>query len=170
MTSDDRSPGLAIPDFSTFSGVRSYFTAARVSRDIFRQSNVGLLYTDWQCPTSGEFNSLGGADTHLKFNSNWTLDGQAVTSSSNLNLDCEANLYPFSSGNRGNGNHYAGPAERAELRRDGLHFTYDGTYSDITPGFVSVTKSARRLRCFETRKEVLSIACSYRRPGLGFMR
>ncbi len=154
MASDDRSPGLAVPDYSTFSGVRSYFTAARVSRDIFRQSNVGLLYTDWQCPTSGEFNRLGGADTHLKFNSNWTLDGQAVTSSSNLNLNCEANLYPFSSGNRGNGDHYAGPAERTELRRDGLHFTYDGTYSDITPGFVSIPGFINRVDIRETQQEV----------------
>jgi hypothetical protein len=154
MSSDDRSPGLATPDYSTFSGVRSYFTVARMSRDIFRQSNVGLLYTDWQCPTSGEFNRLGGADTHLKFNQNWTLDGQAVNSSSNLNLNCEANLYPFSSGSRGNGDHYAGPAERAELRRDGLHFTYDGTYSDITPGFVSIPGFINRVDIRETQQEV----------------
>ena len=154
MTSDDRSPGLAVPDYSIFSDVRSYFTVARVSRDIFRQSNVGLLYTDWQCPASGEFNRLGGADTHLKFHQNWTLDGQAVTSSSHLNLNCEENLYPFSSGNRGNGNYYAGPAERAELRRDGLHFTYDGTYSDITPGFVSIPGFINRVDIRETQQEV----------------
>src|SRR5437763_440082 len=108
ISADDRSPGLAVPDNSQFSGVRSYFTVARVSRDIFRQSSVGALYTDWECPTSGEFNRIGGVDTHLKFNPNWTLDAQAVTSSSNLTLDCEANLYPFTSGNRGNNNHYAG--------------------------------------------------------------
>ena len=138
MSADDRSPGLAVPDYYPLSGMRSYFTIARVSRDIFRQSSVGALYTDWECPTTGEYNRLGGADTHLKFNPNWTVDGQAVTSSSNLNLSCEANLYPFSSGNVGNGNHYAGPAERLEAHRDGLHFTYDGQYNDISPGFVSV--------------------------------
>ncbi len=154
MTSDDRSPGLAVPDNTEFSGVRSYFTIARVSRDIFRQSSVGALYTDWECPTSGEYNRIGGADTHLKFNPNWTLDGQAVTSSSDLNLDCEANLYPFSSGNRGNNNHYAGPAERVEVRRDGLHFSYDGTYSDISPGFVSVPGFINRVDIRETTQEV----------------
>ena len=153
MTSDDRSPGLALPDYAPFSGVRSYFTVARVSRDIFGQSNVGLLYTDWECPSTGEFNRLGGIDTRLKFNSNWTLDGQAVTSSSNLTLDCEANLYPFSSGNRGNGNYYSGPAEKAELHRDGLHFTYDGTYSDITPGFVTVPGFVNRVDIRETTQE-----------------
>ena len=81
MSADDRSPGLAVPDYNPLTGMRSYFTVARVSRDIFRQSSVGALYTDWECPTTGEYNRIGGADTHIKFNPNWTLDGQAVTSS-----------------------------------------------------------------------------------------
>ncbi len=153
MASDDRSPGLAVPDYSPFSGIRSYFTIARVSRDIFRQSSVGALYTDWQCPTTGEFNRIGGVDTHLKFNANWTLDGQAVVSSSNLNLKCEANLYPFSSGNRGNNNYYAGPAQKVELHRDGLHFTYDGIYNDISPGFVTIPGFINRVDIRETTQE-----------------
>src|SRR5579862_8465479 len=108
MTSDDRSPGLAVPDYNSLSGIRSYFTIARVSRDIFRQSSIGALYADWECPSTGEYNRIGGVDTRLKFNANWTLDGQAVTSSSNIlgNVfspaysagNCEANAYPFSSG------------------------------------------------------------------------
>jgi len=150
MSADDRSPGLAVPDNSPFSGIRSYFTIARVSRDIFRQSNVGALYTDWECPTTGEFNRIGGVDTHLKLNPNWTLDGQAVVTSSNLNLSCEANLYPFSSGNHGNNNYYAGPGERVELRRDGLHFTYDGIYNDLSPGFVSIPGFINRVDIRET--------------------
>jgi hypothetical protein len=150
MAADDRSPGLAAPDYSPYSGMRAYFTIARVSRDIFRQSSVGALYTDWECPTTGEYNRIGGVDTHLKFNPNWTLDGQAVTASSYLNLNCEANLYPFSSGNQGNNNHYAGPAEKLELRRDGLHFSYDGTYNDITSGFVSIPGFINRVDIRET--------------------
>jgi len=162
MATDDRSPGLAVPSFcpptspncsSEFSGIRSYYTIARASRDIFRQSSVGALYTDWECPTTGEFNRIGGVDTHLKFNSNWTLDGQAVVSSSNLNLNCEANIYPFSSGNRGHNNYYAGPAEKFELRRDGMHFSYDGTYNDITPGFVTVPGFINRVDIRETTQE-----------------
>jgi Domain of unknown function (DUF5916) len=153
MSADDRSPGLAVPDYSPYSGMRSYFTVARVSRDIFGQSSVGALYTDWECPTTGEYNRIGGVDTRLKFNPNWTLDAQAVTASSNLNLNCEANLYPFSSGNHGNNNHYAGPAERLELRRDGLHFSYDGTYNDISPGFVSIPGFINRVDIRETQQE-----------------
>jgi hypothetical protein len=165
MATDDRSPGLAVPNASELFGTRSYFTIARVSRDIFRQSSVGALYTDWECPTTGEFNRVGGVDTHLKFNPNWTLDGQAVASSSHLNLSCEANIYPFSSGNRGSNNQYGGPAERLELRRDGLHFTYDGIYNDISPGFVTVPGFINRVDIRETVQ-----AADYRfRPKQGWI-
>ena len=74
-------------------------------------------------------------------------------SSSNLNLNCEANLYPFSSGNRGNNNYYAGPADKLELRRDGLHFSYDGIYNDISPGFVTVPGFVNRVDIRETMQE-----------------
>ena len=166
MTADDRSPGLAIPNYYPLSGLRSYFTVARVSRDIFRQSSVGALYTDWECPTTGEYNRVGGVDTRLKFSPNWTLDGQAVTSSSNIlgNFfnpnyspnNCEANYYPFSSGNIGNtsNNHYGGPAEKIELHHDGLHLTYDATYNDITPGFVSIPGFINRVDIRETAQEI----------------
>jgi hypothetical protein len=101
----------------------------------------------------GEFNRVGGIDTRLKFNANWTLDGQAVVSSSNLqglntgNLEttCEYNLYPFSSGNAGNNNYYAGPADKLDLKRDGLHFSYEGIYDDISPGFVTVPGFVNRV-------------------------
>jgi hypothetical protein len=162
MATDDRAAGLVVPDFcpptsficsSGLSGIRSYFTVARVSRDIFKQSSVGAVYTDWECPTTGEFNRVGGIDTRLKFNANWTLDGQAVVGSSNLqglntgNLEttCEYNLYPFSSGNAGNNNYYAGPADKLDLKRDGLHFAYEGIYDDISPGFVTVPGFVNRV-------------------------
>jgi hypothetical protein len=69
-------------------------------------------------------------------------------------LNCEANLYPFSSGNHGNNNYYAGPAEKLELRRDGLHFTYDGSYNDISPGFVSIPGFINRVDIRETQQQV----------------
>ena len=154
LATDDRSPGLAVPDYSPFSGMRSYFTIARVNRDIFGQSSVGAIYTDWECPTTGEFNRIGGVDTHLKLGSTWTLEGQAVASSSKMNLNCEANLDPFSSGNVGNGNYYAGPAETLKLQREGLHFSYEGTYNDITPGFVTVPGFINRVDIRESKQEV----------------
>jgi hypothetical protein len=162
MAADDRSPGLAVPSscpalevgcLDNLYGIRSYFGIARVSRDIFKESSVGVLFTDWQCPTTGEFNRVGGVDTHLKFGPTWTLDGQAVVSSSNLqgltatNLDstCEASHFPFSSGNAGNGNYFAGPADLVTVRHAGLHFNYTGTYRDVSPGFVTVPGFVNRV-------------------------
>ncbi len=155
MATDDRAPGQAVPPYIPLFGTRSYFTIARASRDIFKQSSVGALYTDWECPTTGEFNRVGGVDTRLKFNANWTLDGQAVVSSSNLagnfffpsysSNNCETNLFPFSAGNVGNGNYYAGPADKLDLKRDGLHFSYEGIYDDISPGFVTVPGFVNRV-------------------------
>lgn len=163
MASDDRSPGLYVPDYSPFSGMRSYFEIARVSRDISQQSSVGALYTDWECPMTGEFNRIGGADTRLKFSPNWTLDGQAVVSSSKLtgyypspnysSSNCEAFLDPYNSGSRGNGTYYAGPADRLDLKRDGLHFSYEGRYDDITAGFVTVPGFINRTDIRETVQE-----------------
>jgi hypothetical protein len=162
MSTDDRAPGLAVPSVcpatspicdNSLYGIRSYFTVARVNRDILKQSSVGAIYSDWECPTTGEFNRVGGADTRIKFNANWILEGQAVTSSSNLlglnalNLQstCEDNLYPFSSGNFGNGNYFAGPADRVDLRHNGLHFLYVGSYQDVSPGFVTVPGFVNRV-------------------------
>jgi len=154
LATDDRSPGLAVPDYSPYAGIRSYFTIARVSRDIYRQSSVGAIYTDWECPATGEFNRIGGLDTRLTLSPTWTLEGQAVATSSYLNLNCEANLYPFSSGNVGNGNYYAGPAERLGLQREGLHFSYEGTYNNITPGFVTIPGFVNRVDIRETQQNV----------------
>jgi hypothetical protein len=162
MSTDDRSPGLAVPNYclstslvcsNNLYGVRSYFTVGRVSRDLWKESSVGAIYTDWECPTTGEFNRLGGVDSRLKFSNNWTLEGHAVTSSSNLlglgtlniQTTCEANLYPFSSGNAGNGNYFAGPADRINLQRNGLHFIYIGSYQDVSPGFVTVPGFVNRV-------------------------
>jgi Domain of unknown function (DUF5916)/Carbohydrate family 9 binding domain-like len=155
MATDDRGPGQAVPSYFPLSGTRSYFSVARVSRDIFQQSSVGALYTDWECPTTGEFNRVGGVDTRLKFNENWILEGQAVASSSNLagnsyssaysSNNCETNLFPFSSGNAGNGSYYAGPADQLDLTHNGLHLLYSGSYRDVSPGFVTVPGFVNRV-------------------------
>jgi hypothetical protein len=162
MSTDDRAPGLAVPSFcpstspicsSELYGDRSYFTIARVSRDIFKQSSVGAIFTDWECPATGEYNRVGGVDARFRLHQNWIVEGQAVSSSSNLlglnaaNLQstCEYSLYPFSSGNFGNGNHYGGPADRLQVRRNGLHFNYIGRYDDVSPGFVTVPGFVNRV-------------------------
>ena len=143
------------------SGIRSYFTVARVSRDIFRQSSVGALYTDWECPTTGEYNRIGGVDTRLKFNPNWTLDGQAVTSSSNIlgnffsqptrQITAKPTTYPFSSGNQRQRQllRRTGRTARVAPRRTALHLRRN--YNDISPGFVSIPGFINRVDIRETQ-------------------
>jgi hypothetical protein len=167
ISTDDRAPGLSVPSAclnttldpvcsTNLYGIRSYFSVARVSRDIFKQSSIGAIYADWECPATGEFNRVGGVDTRLKLSPNWTLEGQAVVSSSgllglnvaNLQNTCDNNIYPFSAGNlirAGNKNYYAGPADQLEVRRVGLHFNYIGSYQDVSPGFVSVPGFVNRV-------------------------
>jgi hypothetical protein len=128
MAADDRSPGLLVPDNTPLSGTRAYYTIARVSRDIFRQSSIGAIYADWEYPATNDFNRIGGIDTRIKFNANWTLDGQAVVSSSNFG-----------------GAYLAGPADKLDLKRDGLHFSYEGIYDDISPGFTTVPGFVNRV-------------------------
>ena len=121
MTTDDRTPGLVVPDSDKLSGSRSYYTIARVSRDILKKSSsVGLLYTDWEYPQASQFNRIGGMDARFRLGPTWSLEGQAVVSSTNL------------------GTYQAGPADRLELKREGLHFGYDAAYDDVSPGFTTV--------------------------------
>src|SRR5262249_3293403 len=49
LAADDRAFGLSVPtNDDTLFKTRDYYTIARVSRDIFKQSSVGAIYTDWE--------------------------------------------------------------------------------------------------------------------------
>ena len=50
-----------------------------MSREIGKQSSVGLIYADREF--SGQFNHDGGIDTHLRINDHWTADLQGVVTS-----------------------------------------------------------------------------------------
>lgn len=118
LASDDRAPGLIrSPDDPLFKS-RSYFSIARVARDIFKQSSVGAIYTDWEFPAANNFNRVGGIDARLKFSSRLTANLQAVTSSTDY----------F-------GTHSAGPAYKAELDYTSRHWLQSGVYNDVSPGF-----------------------------------
>ncbi len=121
LATDDRGPGNRVPDNDPLAGERSTFAIARVNRDIFGQSSIGAIYTDWVFPAADAFNRVGGIDSRLKFNPNWTGNFQAVTSSTQ-NQD---------------GGYEAGPAYRAEANYSATHLNYDATYNDISPGFTT---------------------------------
>jgi hypothetical protein len=121
LAADDRGPGDSVPTDSPLAGDRASFAIARVNRDIFKQSSIGLIYTDWEWPGAKEFNRVGGVDTRLKFNPNWTGSFQLVASSTQ-NQD---------------GSYQAGPASKADVSYTSTHLDYEGIYSDISPGFTT---------------------------------
>jgi hypothetical protein len=129
LATDDRAPGESVPGSDPLSGDRAQFTIARVNRDLFGQSTVGLIYTDRELPGAGAFNRVGGIDSRLKFNANWTGMFQAVASSTRNN----------------DGSYQAGPAYKAETTYSGNKLNYDMTYNDISPGFTTLAGFVNRV-------------------------
>ena len=134
LASDDRAPGLSVSPADPLFKSRSYFNIARVSRDIFKQSNIGVMYTDWEYPAANSFNRVGGIDSRLKFSSKLTANLQAVTSSTNY----------F-------GVHSAGPAYKATLDYTSRHFSHNSTYSDVSSGFFTQPGFVNRVDIREYR-------------------
>ena len=129
LTADDRAPGLVVAPSDPLAGSRRYFTIARLSRDIFKQSSIGAIYTDEEYPAAGEFNRIGGIDSRIKFAPSWTATLQSVVSST---------LNP-------GGTYQAGPASLVDTTYSGVHISYEATYKDISPGFTSLPGFVNRV-------------------------
>jgi len=117
LTIDDRSPGESVPQGNPLYGDRAAFGVLRINRDLYRQSSVGLIYTDREF--AGTYNRVGGIDAHLKLRKNWWLTGEAVTSETTI---------PGSP-------RTAGPAYNAQLRYDSRTFYSNMQFNDLSPGF-----------------------------------
>ncbi len=129
LTADDRAPGLTVAPSDPLAGSRQYFTIARVSRDIFKQSSIGAIYTDEEYPAVGGFNRIGGLDSRIKFTQNWTATLQSVASSTQVP----------------GGAYQAGPASFIDTTFSGVHTSYEGTYRDISRGFTSLPGFVNRV-------------------------
>ena len=145
LASDDRAPGEALPPTDPHAGDRATFTIARVSRDILNQSTIGATYTDREF--GGGYNRVGGIDANLKLNSNWRLQGQAITSST---VDVVA------------GTSSAGPGYKLDLERAGRQFNLQSLYVDYSPGFVTETGFVNRV---DIREQTLNASYYFRPEG-----
>jgi uncharacterized protein DUF5916/cellulose/xylan binding protein with CBM9 domain len=134
LASDDRAPGLTRSPADALFKSRSYFSIARVSRDIFKQSSVGAIYTDWEYPAANSFNRVGGIDSRIKFSPKLTGTVQAVTSSTDF----------F-------GVYSAGPAYKGELDYTSRHWGHNSIYSDVSPGFFTQPGFVNRVDIREYR-------------------
>ena len=145
LASDDRAPGLTVSPADPLFKSRSYFSIARVSRDIFNQSSIGAMYTDWEDPAANTFNRVGGIDARFKFSKQLTAAAQAVVSSTNCSEQYSQTYFSCAAG------YSAGPAYKAELDYTSRHFSHDSTYNDVSPGFVTQPGFVNRLDIREYR-------------------
>jgi len=134
LASDDRAPGLTVSPVDSLFKTRSYFSIARLSRDIFKQSSIGAIYTDWEYPAANSFNRVGGIDARIKFSPKLTGTLQAVTSSTEF--------FGVSS---------AGPAYKGELDYTSRHWGHNSIYSDVSPGFFTQPGFVNRVDLREYR-------------------
>ncbi len=117
LFADDESPGKSVAKGDPLEDKRAKFTIARVSRDIFRQSSIGAIYTDREF--EGSYNRVGGVDATFKIGQNLTTEFQAVTSATKF-LD---------------GRTLDGPAYQANATYASRKIFYNGSFSDRSVGF-----------------------------------
>lgn len=139
LAADDRAAGLSRPADNSdgLFKTRDYFTIARVSRDIFKQSSMGAIFTDWEWPAAGQFNRVGGVDARIKFSPNLTATVQGVYSSSSFGGDTYS----------------AGSAYKADVMYTSRHVFHESGYSDFSPGFFTQPGFVNRVDLREYRSD-----------------
>ena len=126
---DDREPGQTVPAGDPLYGTKAGFYVGRVSQDLGKGSNVGLMYTDEEF--GGGWNRIGGADFTWRINDHWTTLGQSVESSTRMsNPASAATVFPPG--------YSAGPATDWQTQRNGHAFNLFNEYQDISKGFESL--------------------------------
>jgi hypothetical protein len=131
IAADDESPGKIVPDTNPSFGKRAGFGIFRVSRDILKQSSVGMIFTERKF--NDGFNRVGGIDARFKLDRNWVAQVQGVSSATRFT----------------NGTRQSGPAYEARLNRSGRQLNIDVNYSDRSAGFLT-------LAGFNPRKDIRS--------------
>ena len=128
LVADDSAPGQVVPLNDPQAGKKAFFAVGRVSRDIGKQSTLGLMYTDRELDRY--FNRVGGIDGRFTLNSHWTATFQGVVSSTFNVVDSFFNT---------DGAYQAGNAVEATVQRQGLKFNYFADYSDRSNDFRTLT-------------------------------
>ena len=113
---DDRAPGQSVPDTDPLHGDRAFNGLLRARRE-FGGSSVGALVTSRDFGPS--FNRVASADTRLRLNAQWSLQGQAAIS----------DTAPIS------GERLRDTTYSANVSRDSRQFSYQLDYTDIGKDF-----------------------------------
>ena len=135
FVANDRAPGKAVIAGDPLFGNDAYYGVFRLNRELGKNNSIGFIYTDRELHTGAPtsfctltecevgYNRVGGFDTRIRFNQNWVMTAQAVTSETK-----------FSDGTR-----LAGPAYQVFGERTSRKLEINTTYQDISPGFTTET-------------------------------
>ena len=141
LASDDQSPGLIVPDNDPLHGKRAYFTVGRLTRELWKQSQIGIYYSDREmdavpdslCATNAvntteqiacvsRSNRVGGPDFTFHFGDHLQIRGQALASATD----------------QINKLHFAGSLFALTAEYTSRHISYALDARDITSGFVTL--------------------------------
>jgi hypothetical protein len=128
LVANDRSPAEEVPISDPLAQSKAYFAVGRVSRDIGKQSSIGVMYTDRELDRY--FNRVGGIDGQIRINDHWTTSFQGVLSSTLNVVDSDFLT---------TGEYQAGQAAELILTREGRKFNYMMDYSDRSNDFRTLT-------------------------------
>ena len=117
LAADDRSPGESVTLDDPSFGHRAYFNIVRLTRDIQRESSVGLIWSDREFLDS--YNRVGGVDGRWKVSPTTGLDFQALES---FSRDLDGNI------TQGKGIHVS-------IDHSALHWNAWGQYDVRAPDF-----------------------------------
>ena len=149
LVADDSAPGQQVPQSDPLAGKRAFFAIGRISRDLGKQSTLGLIYTDREI--DGYFNRVGGIDGRFNLNPHWIASFQGVVSSTFNVADSRFNT---------TGGYQAGPAAEVIVQRQGIKLNYFADYTDRSDGF-------RTLSGFDPQPDIHNI---YQRVQYTFRR
>ena len=119
---DDRAPGETEGPGEPLYQKKAFFGVGRVSRDLGKDSSVGVIYTDEEL--AGSWNRIGGLDFKARLNNKWTLAGQSVVSSTKS----------LATGGL-DGGYTAGPGTKIQVSRNGHSLNFNDTFRDFSQGF-----------------------------------
>lgn len=133
---NDESPGRTVPDSDPLFNKRANFGIVRVSRDIFKQSSIGMIYTHRSLLDSS--NNVAGIDGRFKLSRHWLVNAQAASSRTKTLGGAQLN----------------GSAYHVLLTGEGRQYSFNLGYDDRSPGF-------RTAVGFEPRVDIRRLSPSY---------
>jgi len=139
LAMDDQSPGRLVPDDDPNRRKRAYFSIARITHDIGKQSHIGVFYADREfsadpgttctletCVVAS--NRVGGVDGHFQIGPAFNTEFQVIESTTQL----------------ADGSHKSGPSSQFWAEYSSRKIEYNVLYIDTAPGFDTLTGFFRR--------------------------